>query len=542
MAEPATIVQSDNKTVATPAPLKNDGPPPGGAIAEKPIAIKRRWFVGRTIAFSINDYSIEMAVVSSRLSKIKLIDIQKQYISSNFDDIKRWALIGDAISEYLEEFSSKYTRVCIGLSGPETCYRTFLMPALKARQMASAVVFEIRKQLPFPITDCNYDYRPISHLSRGDQAMVKISLAAATKNFVKRILSPIEKTGRHLALVYNASEAVGQLLRHLPEFDPERNYALICIDRERTLMSYYRGSDLIFYHYASLGSAIIAGRTDAQRFDDFAQLLATEVRNSLDFYAGQLSSNFSNQLFIHGDLAYSDELINQMNSHLGFEFCRFPSEQLDFVSEAQKVGLVSLSVSLQALGAAACGHRIGNLLPQDRIEQNQKRIVSRLAIAGLSLLTLILMLTWLGLVSANRTTEKNVSAVNQTIEQFRSSEIAGKLEQVKAELAMEQAYLHNSKEMSAHVGFNLKELSLITPGGIYLQLIEIDGRDKTNRSWRLAGTVVSSPTPNEIILADYVDILEQSQFFSSVTLERYRKRAVGNGFDLEFELAARSII
>lgn len=542
MARPATIVQSDDKTVAPSAPLKDNAPETGSANTEKPIAIKRRWFVGRTIAFSINDHSIEMAVVSSRLSQIKLIDTQKQYIPYDFDEIKRWALLSDAISEYLDEFSSKYTRICIALSGPETCYRTFLMPELKARQMASAVLFEIRKQLPYPVADCNYDYHPISHISRGDQAMVKISLAAATKNFVERILSSVEKTGRNLALVYNAPEAVGQLLRHLPEFDPERNYALIGIDREQTLMSYYRGSNLMFYHYASLGSAIIAERTDVQRFDDFAQLLATEVQNSLDFYAGHLSSNFSNQLFIHGDMAYSDELVNQMNSHLGFEFCRFPAEQLDFVSEAQKVGLTSLSVSLQALGAAACGHRIGNLLPQDRLEQNQARTTSRLAIAGLSLLTLVLLMTWLGLLSSNRTAEENVSAVNQTIEQFRSSEIAGKLEQVKAELALEQAYLNNSKEKSAYIGFNLKELSLITPGKIYLQLIEIDGRDKTNRSWRLVGTVVSSSTPNEIILADYVDILERSQFFSSVTLERYRKQAVDHGFDLEFELVARSVI
>lgn len=542
MAGPATEVSSNDKTAVAPSPSRDGAPLSSPANVERPIRIKRRWFVGRTIAFSINDQSIEMAVVSSRWRKIKLIDVQKQYIYSEADKLKRWSLITEAITDYLDEFHTRYSRICISLSGPETCYRTFLMPHMKAKQMASAVLFEIKKQLPFPVADGNYDYRPVSHLTRGDREMVKISLAAATKTFVRQVIGPVEQSGHNLALVYNAPEAVGQLLIHLPKFDPQLNYALICIEREQTLLSYYRGSDLIFYHYANLGSSIIAGRTDAQRFDDFAQLLATEVQNSLDYYAGHQSSHFSNELFIHGDMAYSDELINQMNAHLGYKFRRFPSEELDFVSRAQKVGLVSLSVSLQALGAAACSHRIANLLPAERIEQNQIRTASRLAIAGLTLFVLMLMMTWLGQVSSNRTTKENISAINQTIAQFQSSDIAAKLNQVKAELALERAYSNNSKEKSAHVGLNLKELSLITPREIHLQLIEIDRRDATNLSWRLVGTVISSSTPNEIILAEYVDILGHSQFFVSVSLERYRKKAIGNRFDMEFELLVRSAI
>ena len=507
---------------------------------EKRIPIKRGWYFGRTISFSYGQNCIEMATVSFGLRGLRLIDCQKQYLLKLENEEKLFDQLSLAIAEYLRQYANRYTRICVCLTGGRTAYRTFLMPRMTASQLTSAIIYEIRKQLPFPVNDCHYDYRQVATLERNGQTFTKIALSAATKEVTEKALTPIERAGYPISFAYNAPEAVGQLLRYLPDFHHDRTYAMIWIGSQQTALCYFRGTELIFYNYSGLGSSIISGRSDVQRFDDFAQLMAAEVQNSLDYYAAQLSTGFDNQIYIHGDLAYSDELIQQMKSHLGFAFHRFPAEKLTFLSDEQKPSMSSLSASVNALAAAVTQYRIANLLPAEQIEKNTKRTTHRLALAGLMLLVLLLSGLGLGQYFSMKDLQVNLNSANQTLEQFKASDIAAKLNQVKADIVTRQQYLKTTVKQNAHVGLYLKELSLITPKEIRLNTLEADRRDATKPVWRFTGTAYSNGEPNELILATYVERLKQSPLFTDVQVERYRKRPTESGFELDFDIVAGS--
>ncbi len=58
-------------------------------------------------------------------------------------------------------------------------------------------------------------------------------------------------------------------------------------------------------------------------FEYFAESLASEIQNSLDYYSGQFASRFGSQLYIYGDLAYSDDLIELLDNRFELEFRAF---------------------------------------------------------------------------------------------------------------------------------------------------------------------------------------------------------------------------
>jgi len=144
-------------------------------LTESIIAPKRSRFNGRCLAFSIDQSSIQMAAVRHLFNSRKIIDIRKVYIPTiDTDENTKREFINQEILSFLDEHATRKSRVIISLSGNETSFRTFLIPQMKKSELDSAIKFEVKQQIPFPVEDCIYDYQPIYKIADDKRIKLKI--------------------------------------------------------------------------------------------------------------------------------------------------------------------------------------------------------------------------------------------------------------------------------------------------------------------------------------------------------------------------------
>ena len=316
-----------------------------------PPAKLNRW--GRHLSFAVDQSGLQMAASDSTLRSTRILDIRKSYFPAASDaELARTAFVTRTVDEYISKFGGRRSTISLSVTGGETAFRTFSMPALKGNSFGSAVGFEAKKQLPFPVGDCLFDFRPIYRTHTENHDGIRVALLAATKRLVGEHLAAFEQLGREVHQVFHAQDIIGSLLTRLPDFSEDHHYTLVNVERTRTEIAYYRGSNLEFYHLCSVGSSFLANRNDLTIFEYFAESLAGEIQNSLDYYSGQYTGQFNTRIYIYGDLAYTDELIDLLHDHFGYEFRRFPTEELarELGSPIEHAG--SLAVCLPVLAAS----------------------------------------------------------------------------------------------------------------------------------------------------------------------------------------------
>lgn len=510
-------------------------------VVERPCRPRRVHARGRWLSFAITPDSVEMAASQRRGTSTHIIEIRKIYTTPNLVTREsRVDFVCHTIEEFVREFGGRRPRMALVVNGTETALRTLEMPALRGGKLASALLYEARKRLPFPVDDCYFDFRTVARVKREGKEYVRIVLLAATRRLVDEQLEYFARLGLTVEHIYVAYDAIGQLLPALPEYRADSNFALINIERTGTHISYYKGGDLQFYHITSLGSSSLANRTDANRFEDFADLLAREIQNSLDYYTGQYATHFTNRVYVYGDLAYTDELVQLLRDQFGFEFFVFPSEGLRNIRFDRSHVSSSPAVCLQTAAASACAVRLPNLLPSRQLAALRRQLQTRLVLAALFVMCVALGATsWLQF-DAIRNQRVQIAAIEAEVKAFEQSDLFANFQVARQMVASNRTYIDKIHQKSSYLGLNLKELTRLTPSGVRLRQLDYSP-STAGRDLVLTGVVSSTETPPELILAEYVEHLNNSLWYSDVTVDRYVKRAGKTAFELEFTLSMRGL-
>ncbi len=502
----------------------------------------RRLSFGRHLAFSIDEVSVQMAAAAHRGASVVLLAVGKTYFpGKESDETATKEFLLQTISSFVAEFGGRRPSVSITLDGPETALRSVIMPDMRPAELASALKFEAKRQIPFPHDECELDYRRVQKITDNEEKRVKIAILAATRRLIREKLEAFDSLNLEVTYLHQTQDVIGQLLTSLPSHDPNSNYALISIQRHRSEISYYHGCNLEFVHVSSLGSAFLANRTDPTMFEYFAESLATEIQNSLDYYSGQYSAHFDNQIYVYGDLAYSDDLVTLLNDRFGLTFVRFPAEQLTFVKGTAEAFVDELPASLPAVASATSQAQLANLLPEKRRETLQLRRVNRLGAVALVVLAGLFIASWLGSMATTRSAQANLTELQQQEAKFRASEMFTTYNHLKRTIAANQSFVNRIKETPSYLGLNLKELTLLAPKAVRLQ--SLDYRDEgTDRNYYISGLVLTKDVPPELVLAEFVENLESSPFYEKVNIDRNVKKRGDAIFRLDFTLSMKGII
>ena len=518
-----------------PAPTE----PVPAKTTTKQVRPARDFGFGRRLAFTIDDDSIQMAAAKHLGPCVRLLNVNKTYFSS--DEKSGRNMLRRTISEYVRKYGGRRPSISLTLTGPQTALRTVTVPRLKSSELQSTLGYEARRQVPFPAEDCWIDYRVTDAITRGGEQHLGASIFAATKLAVEDLLAPFEELGLEVDRIYHTQDVIGQLLGPLADFKETSHYALIDIHRRSTEISYHRGCNLEFYHVSSLGSSFLANRSDPTVFEYFAESLATEIQNSLDYYGGQFSSSQIQEIFIYGDLSYTDELISLLSNRFGLRFRRFPIDHLDFVRDRNLPFENDLSVCLPAVAAAVNQAQIANLLPTQLKQRRSLRRVNSIGVAAMMLLASLLIAHWITMTAFLADARDHLAERERQAAEFRASEMFATYNHLKRKLAANQSFMAKTREEPSYLGLNLKELSSLVPSAVRLYDLEFNA-NAPERNYLLSGLITTRSTPPELVLAEMVENLIASPFYENVIVEPHVKRRRPEEFVLDFSLSMRGII
>ncbi|MEA2031425.1 MAG: pilus assembly protein PilM [candidate division Zixibacteria bacterium] len=512
------------------------------AITETCILPGREQFLGRCLAFFVGTDSLQMAVVQHKGKSRHVLDVHKIYLPSDIKDKEeKQDFISREIEGFIEEYRNRSSRIVVTLSGKETVFRTFHMPILKKSELDSAVRLEAKKQMPFPLSESIIDYRRIRKIEGVARTRYRIALQAATKRVITETLAPFNKLGILVHQVYHAHDVVGQLLKDLPNFDNNSSYTLLNVHRQYSEIAFYKGDSLEFFHITDTGSSLIPKKGSDIQLGYFAETLASEVQTSLDYYSGQYRDLSFSKIYLHGDLAYSDEIAARLKTKLGYEFIRFPVEQLKFMQNKHFSDMNTAAVCLPSLASATCNVRLANLLPVADKATHLRRKQNFYGRLSLAVIIILLIAGWLIVKNNLNTTRNSTLEATRQVEEFRNSNAYHRYNMLKSQIATTRAYLSKVQQSPSYMALNLKELSLLTPDEIRLEQFNYS-KEEEGENLILKGKSVSSSIPPEVILAEYLEKLNASPFYSEAVIKRHHKYKTKNGFGIEFSLGMRGKI
>ncbi|MDZ4722382.1 MAG: pilus assembly protein PilM [candidate division Zixibacteria bacterium] len=512
--------------------------PADSSNIEIPLKASRDLAVGRHLSFAINDESIEMAASIRIAGRTKLLTARKYTFpsSDNSRDHHKSETL-TAISNFAKEYGGRKPIITLVVSGPSTISRNMIMPKLNGKDLDSAILFEAKRQIPFRIEDCYFSYRVISEIKGPALSKVKVALVACLKNLIDKQLALFGEFKFEVARIVHGQEALANLLPFIGGFDSSKSYSLLDIQKHRSLISYYRGNTLEFSHIISLGSSFLAHREDATMFEYFAESLAGEIQNSIDYYTGQHTTGFGNSVYVHGDLSTSSEFIDLLSDRFGFDFKQFPVQELSF-GNSKSEGLKSLPLCLAAAAPTVARIRPANLLPPIRLAKLALKKINRLCATALILVVISLTFALFSQQQRFADAQTNHETLKISVAELQNSELYKTYHALQKQIAMDEAYLLAAEAPLSFLGENLKELSIITPTGI--RLYDFEARnDQTEQNFYFSGVASSLLTPPEIMVAEYVQILEASLFYENVTVVRFHKKKVGERFELDFQIAMK---
>ncbi|UCD63336.1 MAG: pilus assembly protein PilM [Candidatus Zixiibacteriota bacterium] len=503
---------------------------------------RQNHYVGTILSFSINDHSVQMAATRHWGKLRRLLDIKKEYFPKDQTTRKaRQEVLRRAIAGFISKNGRYGSKIALALSGKETTFRTFLMPEMKRKELKSAIEFEVRKQIPFPIEDCIYGYRPTYRIERDGVAQLKIALHAATKRFVHEQLEPFEALGLKVDIIYHTQDVIGQFLKHLPNFDEEKNYTLLNIGLKSTEISFYKGSTLEFSHATPVSSSMLGIHPEQTKYEFFAELIANEIQTSLDYYAGQYSVTAQEKIYVYGDLAYSDELLDLLNDRSGIELEPMAVQRLIHLTARDEAQADDFPVCLPVLAGSTCQSSLASLLPHD---QQTARLDAKYHMYGkLSVAALIALLTlsWM-IMRANLGASKHTLAeLERQVSEFRNSEAFHTYNLIKREIARDQSYLELTKKAPSYLALNLKELSHLAPAQVRLLYLDYNP-EIDDKNFYLHGLVISKDIPPEIILAEFVEDLSASGFYDGVQIVRHVKKLIEDRFEIDFQIRMWGVV
>ncbi len=505
--------------------------------------LRRRLSFLRTISLIIDPDSIQMATVQKFGFVSRLLDVTKIYIPASIKDEEVGQnYITNKINEYVKNHGRPFTRYILGAGGQETIFRMLNLPAMPKRELHKAILWEGNKRIPFDLNHACFGYHTTAKISNEGNKTIAVSLIAVSRKEIDRILKLVAPLNIRVDTIYLNQEAIGHLLPNIAGFSDEKTYALVDIGKNSTEISYYRGIHLEFSHTSSIGTESLSGGADlGKTYELFTEKLQSEIQNSLDFYAGQFSRNFSDKLFIYGDFSYSDDLIAKLSDNLGLEFKCFPMDSWKISTKITKELLDTIPPVLSSVALALTDYGLIDFLPPAIKEERANSRFYRFASPALIVLIAVLIGHWTSLKYENGIENFKLDKAQNQIEHFKNSKSFQLYNQIKQQITMDEAYLDKLKSNPTFLHLNLKELSRITPEQIKLDMYDFKATPQKPELF-LSGKTMSNDPPPEIILAEFIARLENSPFFENIEIKKYSKQFKGDQFILDFQIEMSAVI
>ena len=432
------------------------------------------------------------------------------------------------------------SRVYLSLPSKDVILRSFVVPAVKPEELGGLVEFEVKKYIPFGMSELAFVYHPAPFVEDKIKKLRVIFCAVR-----KDILDRYEKICAQANLVVAGAEpsamGLAKALVSRNDMRTDRRTCILHLDGRVGRMMFFDRGIIQFMREFSLFAAGGQGEPDAEAVKN---RLLNEARNSMDYYDRQISDDKIDEIVVLGSSAQAAELAKIVGNDLNI-----PVKHL----------LESLNIAqfeaCQAHGLYALGACVSNLLPAMSVFnfiQKKSAAFSKAAVFGLpfdvrefvltmrtaALCVAVLVAAFAAAQWKLKGLESQVTGLSSTQGEFLSVPV----EDIKQKTADHRGKLKEYKKIriKTDVAFLLAHMVQSLPEGAWLKSLNVRYGNDDTVMLDISGYVYTEDPNNQLRLVNgLVEVLrsskELSRYLSGVQLTSMQRQDI-NGVAVTYFL------
>ncbi|MCI0329734.1 MAG: hypothetical protein L0196_02105 [candidate division Zixibacteria bacterium] len=458
-----------------------------------------------------------------------------------------------ALIEYLQELvpPGRYPRARFYLSiqGPGVLFRRFTIPALKKKsEEKQAVLWEARKQTPFPIENAYWTYRTVQKEGESYKK-TEVIFVAIVRSLLDRQVALFLQAGVPLSGVTLGGFGFADVLPVIPHEETDAVGVLEISPKSSYFTLYGKNGMEFFREFSSIG--LKPSDLEAGALVQFLEPLTAEVLSSLDFYQAQVSGRKVARLYLTGLPAGDVTITAHFENILGIKVSILSQSRELFYAVDNAAEFAELyPFFAKALGTALGRDKSPYLLPE-AVEksfrlQHQNRLVFRFSLPVLAVAVLFQGFQLYRLHAA----EALVGGLEKELARLQAVPGFSQAAFLEQKILSTQNFLSQFVRHPAVFPWHMKELSNLTPPEIELarvtllplMLDSLSARQKHGvfEKLEISGTAAAPYERTDAVVVEFIRRLEHSPFFGRVKVVSKSEEKFGSqktvGFALEVAL------
>ncbi len=482
----------------------------------------------------IGRHSVNLCLIKKSFNKTNIIDISVHPLDIA-QDIGIEEIIdktSDVVAEYLSKNNLRDIPVNIALQGENIAFRRVQMPNMPKSELVQAVLFESEKLFPFKFSDSRVNLDIIKSIDKNKSKNIEVNVTAAKASLINLVYDKFTK----------ANIRIGQA-NFLPIFtttvfdrfekERQKHFLHLHLDDNICFAAFIQNIKLDFFQeFMSWPFYDADNNTGIVNIE----AIITELQSFIDLYIAHSRTAEIDTIFITGTQAESQDLLDHISSETGIQ-SKFLFEDNAVITEINNNTENDIHKFLPAIMTAHAHPNKKPLAPENIYLRNQQ-LGFRIRLAAIAAVFLLLIagmhfIEW----SKEKRQLNEMASLTEQISAIENSDgyktylnLVGKLNKGKVHLK------NIANKQASHLHTILKTLSYNLPNSINFNEIMLHSHN--NRySLQLTGNVRVKDYSPEIVLAGYMQQLEELPFFSKVDVVTHSKEVKNNRFDLSFQLS-----
>lgn len=526
------------------------------------------------VAIDIGSNSVKMVQLErDQTGRYRLVSWGKEELASDTivdGSVMNTGAVVDVIKS-LSAKSGKAKNVVASIAGNSVIIKRITLQSMSMEELEEQIKWEAEQYIPFDINDVNIDVQ-ILEGAHPDPSQMDVLLVAARRDLVNENMSLFQQSGLAPVVMDIDSFALANMFKvNYPELDDRGVVALVNVGDNSINIHVLRDGISVFTRDLSVGGRTFTeelqrnltisfeeaeklkiGDDDnpityeiEQVLADAADSLATDIRNTLDFYLSTSMDGVVDRILLTGGASQTPRFKEALYRQSGIpvEYAD-PFRNIivderefkpDFLEEIASQFSVAIGLAIRTSSVQDQEEYIAINLMAKKYNRRQQAVIDelKLAVMVLGVIFIVCVGFQLFLGSQVSAVETDTLRLQQQIKNNNKEVEKVKLLKAEKELLKEKLSAINDLKLKK-VGpvRMLDELAINCPDKLQLtSLSETDGRVK------LAGVAASSPD-----ISKFMANLENSDFFDEVVLNTI-EQIEQDGVKLkEFSFTTRFIV
>ncbi len=502
--------------------------PTGGPSLSKQTLASLR--IGYQAGLVINGNAIQLSLIKFLCHRRKLVktaqfDLPADSLINRDTKLTSICLLVD---QFLEGFGKGNIPINIALSGDDIAQRRVYLPQMPAKELHQAALWEGEKLFPFKFEDCYVGQETVDLFTRNGSPQISINLTAVNRSIIDLIYSKFSIRKLKVGQIGFVPDITARFPLEEMFKLPNDYYLVLYIDPDNSYAAFVKNRQLEFFQqFISQPRANDGG--DISNLD----MLSTELISFLDMFSGMGHRMAPEAIILAGRYAQHPEV--KLHFAKGITTYNFLDADL-FPGISGNYDAQIFSQFLPVIQTALLdSHHQPLAPPAIRKKDQDKTLAYRLSMA-----VVIGLLITSGIHTAEylhiRKDRAKLLSLQEQTSAFETSPAYQEYLNLLAKLNRGKDFLKNNEDRNqSHFHYVLKELSLTIPKELCLTSVALDS-DSTGYHLQLSGNVKLRDFSPEIVLARYIELLDQSPIFRNVKVVHHRKSKTSDQFDLSFQL------